>query len=74
MRVGLFRREYRRGDDLTVHLQDDSTTRGLLLRESRRFLHLREYSIESGGALRRMKGDVLLVPRSLVKLIEANAG
>jgi len=65
-------RDYRRGDDLTIHLVDNTTVRGLFLRRSRLFVHVDEYSIEAAGELRRMKGERLLVPRALVKLVEVN--
>jgi hypothetical protein len=65
-------REFRRGDDLTVHLKDGTSVRGSFVRVSRSYVQLEEYSIEAGGQMLRMKGVRLLVPRGEVKLVEVN--
>lgn len=65
-------REFRRGDDLTVHLKDGTSVRGAFLRRTRNYLQLDEYSIEAAGGLHRMLGVRLLVPRGDVKLVEVN--
>jgi hypothetical protein len=63
-------RDYRRGDVLRIHLVDDSSVDGVLLRESRRFIHLEKGRVEGGGVLHALKSERLLVPRVGVKLVE----
>lgn len=60
--MNLIRRDYRRGDLITVHKKDGSTVRGTYVRRTRRYMHLERYAIEAGGELVQMKGDRLLVP------------
>lgn len=68
--MNLFRRDYRRGDLLTVHDRDGATVKGAFVRRTRRYLHLERYAVEAGGELVAMKGDRLLVPRANEKLVE----
>lgn len=66
----LIRRDYRRGDLLTIHGTDGASVQGAYLRGTRRYLQVEKYAIEAGGELRSMKGDRLLVPRSSIRLVE----
>lgn len=69
-RVNL-RREFRKGDHVTVHRVDDGVSRmGLFVRQTRRYVVLSAYSIEVDGNLHRMKGDELLIPRDRIDLLE----
>ena len=65
------RREFRKGDHVTVHRVDDGASRvGVFVRQTRRYVVLSEYSIDVGGTLHRMTGDELLIPRDRIDLIE----
>jgi hypothetical protein len=63
-------RDLKRGLVLRIHLTDQTTVEGSLVRASRAFVHLTSGRIEAGGVLHETTSERVLVPRGLVKLVE----
>lgn len=57
---------------ISVHLSNGRTIDGVYKRTDRKYLIITEHALEVDGVMRGLESESLLIPRSLIELIEVH--